>query len=281
MQQQEGKFEGKGALSIYRQAWLPDKKDIRASVVLLHGLGEHSGRYAEVAGHLVAAGCAVYALDHRGHGRSGGHRVVVDRFAHAVEDIHTLIRHAKNEQKRKPLFLLGHSMGGALAISTAIKHGSDIDALILSGPAVALDGAPPLIGPISSLLSLLAPKMGLFSIDPALVSRDQSMVDAYASDPLNAHGKVPARTLSEIVKFVAVVPALLHAIKMPLLVQHGSEDKLAGVKGSEMVVKRVSSTDVTLKVYPGLYHEIYNELPADRAQVFADLVAWIKSHQPA
>lgn len=281
MEHQEGRFEGKGRLSIYRQAWLPEKKDTRAAVVLLHGLGEHSGRYAHVAAGLVAAGIAVYAMDHRGHGQSEGHPVQIDRFANAVADIHTFIEWVKREQRRKPLFLLGHSMGGALALSTVIKHSEGLTGLILSGPAVALTGAPPLIGPISKVLSLIAPKLGLFPVDPALVSRDKAMVAAYANDPLNAHGKVPARTLGEIVKFVDILPALLPVIKLPLLVQHGSEDKLAGVAGSEMLVQRVSSTDVTLKVYPGLYHEIYNELLDDRAVVLADLLSWIQKRIPA
>ncbi len=281
MQHQEGSFTGVGGLSIYRQAWLPAQQDIRAAVVLLHGLGEHSGRYAHVAASLVAAGFAVYALDHRGHGRSEGPRAQIDRFANAIADIHTFIGWVKQEQHRQPLFLLGHSMGGALALGTASRHGEGLTGLILSGPAVALVGAPPVIWPIIGLLSLLAPGLGLSAIDPALVSRDSGMVAAYASDPLNAHGKVPARSLGEMVDFIKRLPALLPTISLPLLVQHGGQDKLAAVAGSETVANGVASTDVTLRIYPALYHEIYNELPADRAQVLAELVAWLQAHLAA
>jgi len=162
-----------------------------------------------------------------------------------------------------------------------MRYGDQLSGLILSGPAVALDGAPPLMKPIAKLLSVLLPKLGLFAVDPSLVSRDQSMVAAYAADPLNAHGKVPARTLGEIVKFVEWLPAVLQVIKLPVLALHGSDDKLAGVAGSHMVIDKISSKDKTLKVYDGLYHEIFNELPDDRARVFKDLTDWIAAHLPA
>lgn len=274
MKKQEGQFAGAKGVTIFRRTWLPAK--VKAVVVIVHGLGEHSGRYGHVADTLVADGCAVYAMDHRGHGRSGGGPTAyVDRFANVVSDIDQVVEVARREQPRKPVFLLGHSMGGALALSYTLKHAAKLSGLILSGPAVALDGAPPMMKPIGKILSTFAPRMGLFAIDPAKVSRDPAVVADYAQDALNAHGKVPARTLGEIVRFVEWLPLALSVLKLPLLVQHGSEDQLAGVAGSRMVVDKIGSTDKTLKVYDGLYHEIYNELPADRAQVLADLTAWI------
>ncbi|WP_420467683.1 lysophospholipase [Panacagrimonas sp.] len=273
MNHSEGRFKGKKDVEIYWQSWQPTSP--KALVVLVHGLGEHSGRYAHVAEALVGAGCAVYAIDHRGHGKSGGPRAFVDRFAHAVEDIDHLVDLARREQPRLPTFLLGHSMGGALSLSYALKNPGKLYALMLSGPAVALDGAPPMMKPIAKFLSMVAPRLGMFGIDPSLVSRDRDMVAAYASDPLNAHGKVPARTLGEIVNFVEILPALLPALQLPLLVMHGQDDKLAGVAGSQMVIDKCGSKDKTLKVYPGLYHEIFNELPADRALVLQDMTDWI------
>lgn len=273
MEHREASFQGKNKLKIFRQAWLP--KQAKASVVLVHGLGEHSGRYTHVAKQLVDMGCAVYAMDHRGHGKSEGPRAFVDRFANAVDDIDQVVEFAKREQPGKPLFLLGHSMGGALSLSYTLKHADKLAGLILSGPAVALDGAPPLMKPIAKFLSVVAPKLGVFAVSPTLVSRDPETVADYASDPLNAHTKAPARTLGEIVKFVEILPALLPAVTLPLLAMHGREDKLAGFAGSEMVVKGVSSKDKTLKIYDGLYHEIFNELPPDRARVLKDLTDWI------
>jgi alpha-beta hydrolase superfamily lysophospholipase len=278
----EGSIEGKNHTRIYWQKWVPE--DPRAVVVLAHGLGEHSGRYQHVAAALVDIGCAVYAMDHRGHGKSDGPRVLIDKFANVVDDINAVVDVAVSEQrlqvKKIPLFLLGHSMGGALALSYSLKYGQRLSALVLSGPAVALVGAPPLIGPISKLLSFVAPKLGMFAVDPKLVSRDPEEVAAYARDPLNAHGKVPARTLGELVKFIEWLPAALSMIQLPMLVMHGSEDKLAGVSGSKMVVDRAGSKDKTLKIYDGLYHEIFNELAEDRKRVFADMTGWIKSRIP-
>ncbi|MGQ0700688.1 MAG: lysophospholipase [Panacagrimonas sp.] len=276
MEHREATFQGKKKHTIFHQSWLPPKKSIKAVVVIAHGLGEHGGRYAHVAEALVGIGCAVYAIDHRGHGKStDGGTAFVDSFSNVVEDMDQLVELAKREQPKKPLFLLGHSMGGALSLSYTLKHGDKLTALILSGPAVALDGAPPMMKPLSKFLSMLAPKLGMFGIDPSLVSRDKDAVAAYANDPLNAHGKVPARTLGEIVKFVEWLPAVLSVIKLPVLILHGSADKLAGVAGSEMVLKKLGSKDKTLKIYDGLEHEIFNELPADRAIVLKDLTDWV------
>lgn len=273
MKHSEARFKGKKDIEIFWQSWVPAKP--KAVVVIVHGLGEHGGRYAHVAQSLVDADYAVYAMDHRGHGKSGGPRTFIDSFANTVGDIDTVVDLARKANPRKDTFLLGHSMGGALSLSYAIKHADKLKALMLSGPAVALDGAPAIIKPISKLLSVIAPQVGMFAVAPDLVSRDPAVVADYASDPLNAHSKVPARTLSEIVKFVELLPGLLPVLQLPLLIQHGRDDKLAGVAGSEMVMSRVSSTDKTLKIYEGLYHEIFNELPADRAIVLKDLRDWI------
>lgn len=277
MQHREGSFQGQKKVSIYRQTWLPDGV-VRAAVVIVHGLGEHSARYRHVAEYLVQAGCAVYALDHRGHGKSQGARAVIDRFAHAVDDIDQVVELARREQPGKPVFMIGHSMGGALALSYTLRHAPKLRGLILSGPAVAIDGAPPHLRPLSKFLSVVAPRAGLFAIPPSTVSRDQSVVSDYGDDPLNHHGKVPARTLAEIVKFIEWLPAAASEIRLPLLIQHGSKDVLAGVSGSQMLARTASSTDKTLKIYEGLYHEIYNELPEDRTRVLSDLKEWIEAH---
>jgi alpha-beta hydrolase superfamily lysophospholipase len=261
-------------LSIYSQFWLADSA--RASAIIVHGVGEHSGRYAQVAHCLVEAGCSVYTLDLRGHGRSGGERAVIDRFSHAVADIDQLVDLVAATEKGRPLFMIGHSMGGALSLCYALEHQEKLSGLILSAPAVALDGAPWLMRQSSKLLSQIAPRMGAVAVDPKLVSRDAEMVNAYVTDPLNWHGRLPVRTLAELVVFAERLPRRLSSLRLPLLLMHGGDDKLAGVSGSKMVHDGVSSTDKTLRVYPGLYHEIFNELPADRAQVLRDLVEWIE-----
>ena len=278
MEHQEGFINGQKGLSIYWQAWLPSSEKVVASVVIAHGLGEHGGRYRRVAEHLVEHGCATYAIDHRGHGKSEGPRALVDRFDNAVADLDQLIDQIRKARPNVPLFLLGHSMGGGLALDYAIAHQDKLDGLLLSGPAVVLDGAPPALLILSKMLSVVAPSLGVFSVDPALVSRDPAEVAAYVSDPLNFHGKAPARTMGEIVRFVEGLPARLPQVTLPILLMHGTEDKLAGTGGSELVYRSIRSQDKTIKLYEGLYHEIFNELPADRARVFAELSGWIEAH---
>lgn len=276
----DGKMSGANGLTIYWQAWMPRVIE-KAVLVISHGLGEHSGRYLRVAERLVAEGCAVYAIDHRGHGRSDGPRALVDRFANAVADLDQLVERARSEHRGLPLVLLGHSMGGALALQYALTHQNKLDALILSAPAVALDGASAATLMISKALSALAPSLGMVPIDPSKVSRDQAEVAAYAHDALNFHGKIPARTLGELVRFVEWLPAQVSSLTLPLLVMHGTGDVLAGVAGSERVVQGAKSVDKSLKLYDGLYHEIFNELPEARERVFADMTAWIAAHRGA
>jgi alpha-beta hydrolase superfamily lysophospholipase len=279
IERREGQFRGRNDLSIHWRAWLPAGRSatLGSTVVIVHGLGEHGGRYARLAEFLVGRGSAVYAIDHRGHGRSEGPRAFVDRFDNAVADLDLLVDRARKEQLGVPLFLLGHSMGGALALEYAFAHQQKLDGLILSGPAVALDGASGFTLLLSKVLSSVAPSLGLFAVDPSAVSQDETEVAAYAADPLNFHGKVPARTMGEIVRFVERVPPRLSQLTLPLLIVHGKADKLAGVSGSEMVCRSVGSADKTLTVYDGLYHEVFNERPEGREKVMADVAGWIKA----
>jgi acylglycerol lipase len=142
---------------------------------------------------------------------------------------------------------------------------------------VALDGASKATLVISKILSFVSPSLGVLGVDPSMVSRDPVEVAAYESDPLNFHGKIPARTLGEIVHFVEALPPQLQKLTLPMLLMHGTADKLAGVGGSEMVYRSIRSQDKTIRLYDGLYHEIFNEVPADRARVFADVAGWIKA----
>lgn len=277
----EGRINGQAGLNIYWQVWqAPVAQSAPGpTIVIAHGLGEHGGRYRRVAEFLVGRGCVVYAIDHRGHGRSAGPRAFVDRFDHAVADLDQLIDLARRERPGPKLFLLGHSMGGSLALDYAIKHQEKIDALLLSGPGAALTAASAFVVLMSKLLSFLAPSLGVLAIDPSAVSRDPVEVAAYVSDPLNFHGKVPARTAGELVSFIERLPDRLATLTLPLLIMHGKADTLTDVAGSEMVMRGVRSKDKTLLVYEGLRHEIFNELPVDRARVFDDLWTWIDAHR--
>jgi alpha-beta hydrolase superfamily lysophospholipase len=267
-----GELGGVGGLRIYWQAWLPDS-DPRAIVVIAHGAGEHSGRYAHVAARLVAEGYAVYALDHRGHGRSEGPRALLDRMDNAVADLDALVVMAANSSPDTKTFLLGHSMGGAVSLRYAMKHQDRLDGLILSGPLAALDSAPAPARLAARVLSALTPRLPLVGVDPSLVSRDPKVVQAYVSDPLVHHGKLPARTVAELAAAVESFPAAVPAITVPTLIMYGTADALCPPAGSVMLSERIGAADKTIKSYEGLHHEILNE--PEHEQVLDDLVAWL------
>ena len=274
MQRRSGTFAGQNAVEIFWQAWLPDA-DPRAVVVMAHGLSEHGGRYAWTGEQLAARGYALYALDHRGHGRSAGPRAVVDRVSNAVADLGTLLALARDAHDSTP-FLFGHSMGGCLALAFATRRQDEIRGLLLSAPLAVLDAASPAERIGARVLSVIAPKLGVFEIDSATVSRDPEVVRDYDGDPLNYRGKVPARTIHELAQEIARFPESLPLITVPLLVQVGTGDQLVPARASDLVYERASSQDKTIKHYDGLYHEILNE--PEREQVVEDMLAWLDAH---
>lgn len=274
MKHEDGRLRGVGDVGIYWQAWLPDGEP-RAAVVLSHGVSEHSARYQHVGEALTEAGYALYALDHRGHGRSEGDRANIERLDSLVADLLTLVQMATERQGAKP-FLLGHSMGGAVAIAFALQHQETIAGLLLSAPAVDTSAAGPVTLALGRLTSTIAPNLGVFPVDPEGVSRDPEVVRAYVEDPLVFHKKLPARTVSEIASFANRVPDEAARITLPLLVMHGSADPIIPVDAGRMVEERAGSADKKLIVYDGLYHEILNE--PEQEQVLADLIDWLNRH---
>jgi acylglycerol lipase len=276
VEHRSGHLDGAGGVQIFWQAWLPDGA-ARAVIALSHGASEHSGRYAWTGEQFAARGYALYALDHRGHGKSSGARAVIDRVDNAVADIGTLLALASQESGSgaKP-FLFGHSMGGFLALAFATRRQDELRGLMLSAPVAVLEAASPVQRGVAHLLSIVAPKLGVFGIDSSTVSRDPEVVRDYDSDPLNYHGKLPARTVHEMSQEVARFYETIPRITVPLLVQVGTGDQLVPPAASELVYERASSEDKTIKRYDGLFHEILNE--PEREQVVADTLAWLDAH---
>jgi alpha-beta hydrolase superfamily lysophospholipase len=271
-----GYFDGAGGVRIFWQAWLPDGRP-RAVVGMAHGVSEHSGRYAWTGEQLTRRGYALYALDHRGHGRSEGPRAVIDRMDNAVADVGTLLGIAARESGggARP-FLFGHSMGGCIALAFATRRQHEICGLLVSAPVAVLEAASPAQRFAGRVLSTVAPKLGVYSIDSRTVSRDAEVVRDYDADPLNHHGRLPARTVHELAEEVDRFPETIPGITIPLLVQVGSADELVPPAASELVYERATAEDKTIKVYDGLYHEILNE--PERDVVVADMLAWLDAH---
>jgi alpha-beta hydrolase superfamily lysophospholipase len=272
----EGQLAGAGGVSLQWQGWVPAKGAPIGIVVLAHGVSEHVGRYAWVADQLVDHGYAVYGADHRGHGRSGGSRAVIDRVELAVADLDAVVDLATERHPAVPIFLLGHSMGGALSIAYAVHHQERLAGLILSAPLAAMEAASTAQRVIGAALSRIAPRLGIVGIDASAVSRDRQVVADYEADPLNYHGKLPARTVAELLNAVERFPADATTLRLPILAMHGTADSLAPIAGTRAVIERAASPDKRMIEYDGLFHEILNE--PEREQVVADITAWLEAH---
>jgi acylglycerol lipase len=267
----EGRLDGAGGVELYWQAWLPSS-EARAVVVISHGVSEHSARYAHVGERLAAAGYAAYALDHRGHGRSKGKRVMVNADE-TVADLRAFIDLAAARTPGQPVYLLGHSMGAAIAIACAVRHQDALAGLLLSGALADPDAASPVTRAVSKVLSTLAPGLGVYQVDASVISRDPEVVRAYEQDPLVHHGKLPARTVAELTGAVGRFPEEVPTLRLPLLVMHGGEDRLTTIAGSRMVHERAGSDDKTLEIYDGLRHEILNE--PEKERVISEMIEWL------
>lgn len=265
------------ALTLHR--WLPQGPP-RAAILLSHGYAEHGGCYAPLAAAFNAAGYAVYAIDHWGHGTSDGVGGFVPQFSVYRDGLDALVAQVRAEQgDAAPLFLVGHSMGGLIAADYLIDHQHDFIAAALSGPALAPAKRPSrLMKAASRILSRYAPKMGVLSLNGDAVSRDPAVVAAYRSDPLVYRGKISARLGHEMLQAMEHVTQQRQAIQLPMFIQHGGADQITAVGGSEQFFVFIGSVDKQIQIYDGLFHEIYNE--PERAEVIADLITWCDRHLP-
>ncbi|KVQ47477.1 hydrolase [Burkholderia territorii] len=269
-------------LASYRWPAGDGTQPARATVALVHGLAEHAGRYAALAARLNAAGIGVLAIDLRGHGQSPGKRAWIERFDDYLNDADALVAEAARDDT--PLFLMGHSMGGAIAALHAIERapvrGHTLAGLVLSSPALAPGrDVPRWMLAMSRFISRVWPSFPAIKIDAALLSRDPAVVAANRADPLVHHGAVPARTGAEILNAMARIERGRGALRVPVLVYHGTEDKLTEPDGSRAFGARVGSPDRTLTLYEGGFHETMNDLERDR--VIDALIAWIHARAPA
>lgn len=276
MKHGEGTFEGHGGVKLCYQCWLPDAVP-KAILLVVHGLAEHGGRYMNLVNYLVPKGYAVYAVDHRGHGRSEGIRAYVDNFDDYLIDLKKFLDVVRGEHKDSKIFLVGHSMGATIATAYAIENQEELAGLILSGASLtATTSVSPLLLAMAGVVSALLPKMGVTVLDASAISRDQAVVDAYVNDRLVYRGKIPARLGAELTRMWKELPEKVPQIKLPLLIMHGSADRLADPAGSKLLYERASSEDKTLKLYDGFYHEVFNE--PEHKQVLADVESWLNKH---
>ena len=273
MNHSEGSFKGLRNADIYYQFWLPDG-DVKAVLLIVHGLGEHSGRYMNFVNHFVPLGYAVYGFDHIGHGRSEGKREGIRRFSDYTETLTRYYKKVKESQHGEPIFLVGHSMGGLIVSHYLLEHRADFNGAIISAPVVKVsDTISKTTISLGKLLSVVAPQLGLLSLDVKAISRDPEVVKKYVDDPLVFHGKTPARLAAELLKAMLYVTAQTEKITIPFIVVQGGADTLVDPGGAQMLYDRAGSADKTIKIYDGLYHEVFNE--PEHPQVLKDVEMWI------
>lgn len=271
-------FEGGDQLRLFYQRWQGDNAP-KAIVVIVHGLGEHSDRYPNVINRLLPEGYVIYALDHRGHGRSPGRRGHIKSWSEYRQDLRAFLELVWEREAGKPVFLLGHSLGGLMTLEYVLHHPDRLQGVIASAPGLSLAAAPPLLMLMSRVMSKLWPTMGVATgLDSTAVSRDPQVVKAYQDDPL-VHGSATPRFATEMQ--AAIEWTLAHATEwqIPLLVLHGTADRLIAPEASAAFFAQVPVEDKDRIVYEGGYHEPHND--TNHQQVTADVLNWLEEHLPA
>ena len=268
----EGYFAGAGGVRLLERQWRADR-NARAGVVIVHGYAEHSGRYTHVADALAGEGYAVSAFDLRGHGRSQGPRATVRSFGEYLADLRIFLDRTSAQAPGRPLFLFGHSMGGTIVALMCCVSPPPVEGVLLSGAGMTTDGAPRWMQEALIALGRAAPALPTRRLASSDVSRDPDVVRGYDSDPLIFRGRMRAGMVAAMIRALRRIEAGMDSVSHPLLIKHGTADALVSPDSSRALYARARSTDRTLKLYDGLYHEILNE--PERGEVLGDMLAWL------
>jgi acylglycerol lipase len=273
----EETFKGSGGVEIFFRSWRPASKP-RAVVVICHGVNSHSGQYLWAAEQFVAAGHAVYALDLRGRGKSGGARFYVDKVSDYVSDLATLVKLAKSREPGVPVFLLGHSAGGVVSCTYALDSQAELAGLICESFAFRVP-APGFALAVIKGLSRILPRLPVLKLKNEDFSRDPKAVQALNEDPLTANEVQPAKTVAALVRADERLEKNFQNITLPVFILHGTQDRATVPSGSQFFYDTVGSGDKTLKLYEGHFHDLLNDV--DKEVVMADTQRWIDKHLPA
>jgi acylglycerol lipase len=269
----EEMFPGSGDVPLFARSWRPEGP-VRGVVVIVHGFMAHSGMYQWTAERLVALGLAVYAFDLRGHGRSEGARYWVDDFTDYVGDLERFVALVRAREPGAPTYVLGHSAGGVVAALYAVDHQAELAGLISESFAFELP-APDFALAIMKGLDHIAPHLHVLSLKPEDFSRDRGFVEAMRRDLLVNHMPGPTHTLAALARADSSLRKSFPAIALPVLILHGLADKAAKPHGSQIFFDDVGSTDKTLKLYEGAFHDLLNDV--DKERVMDDITAWLGS----
>lgn len=270
----EETFEGAGGLKIFLRSWRPDGK-ARAVLACVHGFKAHGGLIDGVADQFTRHGIAVYALDLRGHGRSEGERLFVDKFADYVADVDRVVEIARAREPGAPIFVLGHSAGGVIANAYVIDHQAQLAGFVCESFAQEVP-APDLVLSLVKALSRVFPHAGVLDLKDENFSRDPAFVERMKNDPLIPHQRYPSHTVAELARADDRMKKGFGAIKLPVLILHGTVDKVTRPSGSQLFYETAGSTDKTLRLYEGHFHDLLNDV--GKEQVMTDITTWIDAH---
>ena len=273
---QESSFEGVGGLKIATRSWSPAGPP-RAIMILVHGFNAHSGYMVWPGEQFSANGFASYALDLRGRGKSEGERFYVENFSEYLSDVDGLVKIAREENPGLPVYMLGHSAGGVIASSYVFEHQSEIHGLICESFAFDV-GLPDIASLVLKGISHLTPHLHVFTLKNEIFSRDPEAVAAMNNDPLIANESQPAETAAEMLKAADRLGQNMPKFTVPVFIIHGTDDKATRYQGSQYFYDHAGSSDKTLKLYEGHYHDLLNDV--DREIVMKDILEWLNERVP-
>jgi alpha-beta hydrolase superfamily lysophospholipase len=265
-------------ITFYMQGWEPQGKP-KAVVCLIHGLSEHTGRYAHVGKAFNDAGYTLFGFDLRGHGRSGGPRGHFPSLDVVMQDIQQFVNFQRQNNPNLPLFLYGHSLGGLLTLAYALQHGEGLKGVIVTGAALRspLQDQKAKVA-LANVLGSLFPKLTLASgLENAAISHDEDFVQKYVNDPLVSN-KASLGLGKTAMSAIDLCFARATEFEPPLLIMHGTVDKITSASGSEDFARLAGETnrDVTLKLWDGMYHEVHNEI--GKEEVIWTMIGWMDKH---
>jgi alpha-beta hydrolase superfamily lysophospholipase len=279
VEHREGKFPGVGGIQLYHQAWLPTAPRHRAVIVNLHGLGDHSGLYPNLGSYFPARGVPVYAFDMRGNGRSPGQRAYVRSWHEYRGDLHAFLNLVREREAEIPLFLLGNSLGGLVVLDYALRNPAGLAGVIAAAPPLGRVGVPPVLMALGRVLSRVLPRFSLeVGMDLTGLARDPAVVETVLADPL-FHRRGTARLSTEVTAAIDRVQQEASDLAVPLLILHGSDDRMVPPDGSRSFFAKVGHPDRTFREYPGAYHGLFADV--NYPEVLRDLEQWVDAHLSA
>ncbi|KAM9475262.1 monoglyceride lipase [Clarias gariepinus] len=266
---------------LFCRYWEPEGP-AKALVFVVHGAGEHCSLYDDVAHILTQHSLYVFAHDHVGHGQSEGERMNIKNFQIYIRDCLQHVDLIRARYPNLPIFILGHSMGGAISILTACERPQDFTGVVLIGPMIQMsqETATPFKVFVAKVLNHMAPNLCIGSIDPKFVSRDPKQVQKYESDELVYHGGIRVSFAMQMMAASNRIETELPNIAWPFFILHGSDDKLCDIRGSHLMHDQAKSTDKKIKVYDGAYHALHHDLPETAELVLQDVITWITERLP-